>query len=284
MKAVVYLVLSLIPISSGAQALSGRPTSTPPGTFGTTVTPSTTPPANASAGAPALAVNAAALTNNLSAFGFTNQFGTNFTSGDLASVLIGLQSHLQQALVLLSGFNGNLNIGTGPTPAGGGLGSFGQNLGVSAGQNLSVNLGQNVAASTAPAATAPAATPPSVFAQPSQATAPAAALAAPPANPVTNITGVPVTPGANVGAGSLAINNSLRLLIILQNDMERLLPEVAAATGVPLGFSLGGGPFGTNSLGAINNTLGAGVNNANTGTPRIPARTTAPRALTPTGR
>jgi hypothetical protein len=306
MKSAICLFVVLFAVSlPGAPALSGTaagsqsraPSPTPPGALAP-VPAGTTPQANASVGAPALATsssfNAAALTNGLAGFGFTNQFGTNFTSGDLSSVLLELQNSLQQALSLLGSFNGSLPIGGGTLGIGGGttslagtLSSAGQNLATGGGVNLAANLAQNVATPTT--SVAPPATPSSVFSQPTQAPVPPGALA-PPVATATNISGVPVTPGtSNLVNGTVALNDSVRLLIILQNDMERLLPEVAQATGAPFILPLANGGFATNSFttGRSNTMVGSSAGVLSTGTTRIPARSSAarsPRALTPTGR
>ena len=122
MKSVICLLGFLITIELPAQNLSGSAAGSSQSTPArgalapSPATPATsaTTPGNTSVGLPALAtsssLNAATLTNGLAGFGFTNQFGTNFTSGDLASVLQGLQNNLQQALFLLGSFNGSLSI------------------------------------------------------------------------------------------------------------------------------------------------------------------------------
>jgi len=239
-----------------------------------------TPPAGTTAGRAALSTSPSAapgpfsqnsaMTNAFGGLGFTNQFGTNFTAGDLNSVLLVLQNELQQALSLLAGFNGNLAIAQGTVPSG----NFSQNLGNSAGQNLGINLAQNVATPTGDVA---AHIPPPVFAQP---LVPPTTLAAQGPNTSGRV-------GAtNNLSSSFAGSNSAQLLIILQNDMERMLPEIAALTGGAFILPGANGTFVTNQFGV--SQLGTAADtSANTGTPRIPARrstTTVPQTLTPTGR
>ena len=123
------------------------------------------------------------LTNAFCGLGFTNQFGTNFTAGDLNSVLLVLQNDLQQALSLLSGFNGNFSTGTGTsTGTAGGASNLGQNLSSSAGANLGANAGANLGQNLA-------AGPASVFTQPTQPPVPPTALAAQGANLTNGVTG-----------------------------------------------------------------------------------------------
>jgi len=244
-----------------------------------------TPPAGTTAGRAALSTSPSAapgpfsqnsaLTNALGGLGFTNQFGTNFTAGDLNSVLLVLQNNLQQTLSLLSGFNGNFSTGGGTmTGTAGGAANLSQNLASSAGVNLGQNLAQNVAGSTAPSA------PASVFTQPAQSTLPPTALAAQGPNLANGVSGAP----NNVSG--FADNSSARLLIILQNDIERMLPEVGALTGGSFVLPGGNGTFVTNQFGV--SQLGTAADTSgNTGTPRIPARrstTIVPQKLTPTGR
>jgi hypothetical protein len=212
------------------------------------------------------------MTNAFGGLGFTNQFGTNFTASDLNSVLLVLQNDLQQALSLLAGFNGNFSTGAGTvTGTAGGASNLGQNLANNTGANFGANLAQNAAVSTTPS------TPASVFTQPTQSTLPATALAVPGAQ-----NGV----GATNNSVALAVGNSERLLIILQNDIERMLPEVGALTGGSFIMPGANGTFVTNQFGGSQLGVAADTS-ANTGTPRIPARrsaTTIPQTLTPTGR
>jgi hypothetical protein len=218
----------------------------------------------------------------LAGFAFTNQFGTNFSSGNLASVLFNLQVNLQQTLALLGNFNGNLS-GLGTTAGtGAGVANLAQNLASGGGANLSQNLAQSVAVPTT--AASPPATPPSVFAPLGQSPVPPNALASPITSP-TNIAGVPVTPaGSNTLAGTLPFNDSARLLIILQNDIERLLSQVALATGTSDSLVGGTGMSAPNNFGGGSGQLSEVNSSATTGTPRIPARSSTPRTLTPTGR
>jgi len=291
MKSVICLSGLLITMELAAQNLPGTAagTSQIPTSRGALAPPpatAATSQGNVSVGSPALAasstLNAAALTNGLAGFGFTNQFGTNFTSGDLATVLLSLQNNLQQALSLLGSFNGSLSMAT-TASSGGANANFAQNLASGGGVNLAQNLAQSVATPTT--SISPPATPASVFAQPPAQTAVPPTALATPITSSTNIAGVPVTAaGSNTLGGPLALNDSVRLLIILQNDMERILPEVAAATGSPFNLSLANGGIATNTFGTGAGQIGTGINGAATGTPRIPARTTVPRTLTPTGR
>jgi hypothetical protein len=287
-------------------ALEAQNVFTPP-PAGSTVTP----PSGTTAGRAALSTSPSAapgpfsqnsaMTNAFGGLGFTNQFGTNFTASDLNSVLLVLQNDLQQALSLLAGFNGNFSTGAGTvTGTAGGASNLGQNLANNTGANFGANLAQNLAAgpgnttSVAGGATTTTPTPPaSVFTQPTQPPVPPTALAAQGPNLTNGVSGGTVASGTNNFAGNgtgIAVGNSDRLLIILQSDIERMLPEVGALTGGSFIMPGANGTFITNQFGVSQFGTAAGAvvgTSANTGTPRIPARrstSTIPQTLTPTGR
>src|ERR1051325_7235829 len=82
-------------------------------------------------------------TNAFSNLTFTNQFGTNFTGGDLAAALAVLQNDLQNALPLIAAFNGGFQSTAVTTPTTGV--NLSQNLGGNAGANLGANASVNLA-------------------------------------------------------------------------------------------------------------------------------------------
>ena len=205
------------------------------------------------------------VTNAFTDFAFTNQFGTNFTAGNLPVVLANLQNDLNQALTLLAEFNANLGLGGGQglqlttTPdqgAPGGPANFAQNLASSAGANLSANLAANVATPTAPN------------------TVGTPALAPPPTG-VTNALGLSTSFGGGIGtniSSQTVAPDTARLLIMLQNDMERLLPNLAAFTGGSIALPSG---LPANSLNT--NPPGTFITNQFV----FPRTTTATRSVTP---
>jgi hypothetical protein len=201
-------------------------------------------------------------TGNLSPVtpGFNNVFGTVFRGGtnavppNLNTGLAALQNDIQQLLPLLANFNDNaalsalmgaLQANT-AIPTGGAstpVPLSGQNLSTRTSSDFSTLLSQNVStpvAGTPPngsfstaisAPMQPAITPPS----PTGVNNPFG-LAPGFGGPVTNAFGTVVT-----------AQNVVRDLIVLQNDLERLLPLLVTLNGssLPPGF--------TNTVGSVNN-------------------------------
>jgi len=306
MKRIVFALTILVSLALRAQNTASPTVSPATKTSPAAPTGGTTrSPANPAQTGP-FALRVQSPTNAVAGAGLTNQFGTNVIAGNLGSALLVLQNNLQQALPLLAAFNSNSNASiqeinalgqtlgsSGPANSAVNNGvNFGANNGVNFAQNNGVNFGQNngvnfaTSVATPTTTVSPAATPPSVFAQPTNSPVPPTALAPPPT--ASDVVGSASTT-INTVPGSVPAGGSTQLLI-LQNDIARLLAEISAVTGV--GFStMGNGAFVTNNPGVINNAnltasqLGTTVDNAtNTGTPRILTRPTAPRTLTPTGR
>lgn len=165
----------------------------------------------------------------------TNQFGTNIFPTNLASQLSNLQNDLQQMLPLLANFNDTFefirtgapsaptaaNLGNPPGPAV----NLSENLATAAGQGLGLSLGQNLAVSTGSSGLA--------------LTPPGGSLPAVNGSGTVSL-GVPqvvgLVPGPGVSFSSS--RDALRALLILQNDLERLLPILAtvnAATNLTVG-------------------------------------------------
>jgi hypothetical protein len=265
MKRVICALTLFVTIGLGAQDPPANP-------LGLSVTPANT----ASPESPTGQTPIAALTHTFSGLVITNQFGANLTASDLASVLATLQNDLQQALPIVTAFNANL--GSGP---GAGLTSIeapaansAQNLGSVSGQNLAQNVGANVATQTGTPNGTPntPATSPGAFALGTNG----AVQAVPPTTTPPFITSVPgrlVVPlGTNAVAGSAVAPDTARRLLLLQNDIERMLPQLAALNGGGLALSTG-----------FSNQPGATVTNYSI-RPATPARYTAPQRLPPTGR
>ena len=212
----------------------------------------------------------------------TNRFGA--MHGDLSSALQVLQNDLQQSLTLLAGFNANASliapagfqalpgVSTVPTvPPMAGSPSLAQNLGVAPGANLAANVAVNPAGGTA------SPTPPTAFGFSSNAPVPAGALA--PAG--TGVSNVFALNGGLAGTNSTAGTGApvtAALLLILENDMQRMLPELAAING---GLGVAPSSLSTNAAGVSTNRF---TTMPNTVTPRTTTPTATPRVLTPTGR
>jgi len=191
----------------------------------------------------------------------TNQFGTNFTSGNLPAVLANLQNDLNQALPLLAAFNanvlgGNLGLQTLTAPVAGtagGAANFAQNFGTSSAANMAANLAANVATPTAPA------------------------LATPP-------TGTTSFGGSGTNSMTQTVSpDAARLLVVLESDLERVLPELAAFTGGAVSLPTG---LAVNPLATPMNPGGTFVTNQFVFPHPTPnaTRTVTPQQLTPTGR
>ena len=162
----------------------------------------------------------------------SNQSATNIFPADLAGRLVNLQADLEQLVPLLAAFNDSfdfVSIGSGVPVAGATDGqpvvsSAAVNLGTDLSQNLSTvssaNLGVNLGANLAvPTSAQLALTPPSEVLP---VTASSGAV------PVTSGVGLVPSLGAPTGAvGFNSARDALRALLILEDDVERMLPIVA---------------------------------------------------------
>jgi len=227
--------------------------------------------------------SAAGSTNALGAFALTNQFATNLNAGELATALTSLQIEIQRTLPLIAALEASFGLASSGTTlpptassAAGPAANLSQNLAGNAAANLAVNLAGNVATPTA----GPPATPPSVFALGTNAPVPSVPLS-PGAGGVTNVTGSSVgSTDLNEIATLNAQRDTIRLLVILENDLERVLPGLAALTGGGVNFPVGAFP---NVMIPTNPATGF-TNQITTRPTTVPRTTTTPRTLTPTGR
>jgi hypothetical protein len=266
-------------------------------------TPSGLPGSAANNGLPAGPVNPGlpGFTNILGPF-FTNQLGSNVV-GDLAPVLLNLQASLAQALPAVAAFNNNFEIGNGGafggtnggfvtasnssgtvtapagTPTGNNLStlnssSFGTSFATSAGQNLATVVGgvPRTTTTTGPNGTTTTAT----------TTTTTGGV------PGNGLPGASSTTGSSValtglfGTNAVGFANSrdaFRALIVLQADVERMLPLVAALNGVSPGAFVGG-IGATNNVSGFPFTTSATRGNSTTTT----TRQTGVNSLSPTGR
>jgi hypothetical protein len=216
--------------------------------------------------------------------GFNNSFGpllsnqlssTALSGGSLNTALLNLQAALVNAWPLVASFNNNFDFSAVATNAGAGTtsvlnagtatgtsgdlstllsGNASTGLGTSLGQDLSTIIGRPTALS--PSGTA-------------LGTAPSLA-----ATGVTNSLGLqPRFSGTNALAFSTQ-RDLLRAMLLLQDDIDRLLPLVNA---------LNGGTLGTLPLAVPTNTTSGTVPNPSAAT--VPTTTLPqPRTLSPTGR
>ncbi|HWI57724.1 MAG TPA: hypothetical protein VNZ22_10895, partial [Bacillota bacterium] len=151
--------------------------------------------------------------------------GTNLLASDLTTLLVNVEAALAQALPALATFNDNfdfVDVGTGTLSSG--LTNSATNLATSFGQNLATNLGTNFAISSTGLSGTTSST--------------------------TNVLVV-------TGFGSFPITrDTLRGLLVLQNDIQRLLPLVDALNG-GTNFSSTNGTVPGFGLGIINSNLAA---------------------------
>jgi hypothetical protein len=259
MKNPILILTILLAISAGAQ-----PAANPPGApFSPALRGFPASPVNS--GLPASPANSGlpGFNNTFGGF-FTNQVGSNLISGDLGPILANLQSDIQQAMPLLTAFIGNAQSGN-FTNGVSAVGTTGNSSGLVS-QNFSTLASRDVSTHF-PLATAGAAqTPASTQAGASGFLSPTG---------VSNSTGLRPGFGALFDANGFPVvsnpNEVFRQLVILEDDMERMLPIVVALNGGSLTTLAG-----TNSTGAVNN----GFFNPVT----APAANPASRTVTPTGR
>ena len=246
MKQAICTLTILATISLNAQKASSPP-STPPGVFAPPPTaPSQLSPANPAlapaptvpgvpgftAQTPIVGFTNSAGTNVLGVTAISNEFGTNIVFGtnavgiQLASTLAVLENNVQQALSLIAAFNAGTGVvAESALPATSGTpGNFSQNLAGNAAVNLSQNLGANVAT---PTGTLSATPPPSAL-EIGTNTAGLPALATPPTG-VTNALGLSTAFGASVtnALTSAGASPNSAALVVLENDLQRILSEIA---------------------------------------------------------
>ncbi len=244
-------------------------------------------------------------TNLSSLFSATNRFGTNLLPADLGPLLAELQTDLQAILPLLASVNNNfafsgsigslgstlpVTTGTGITPGTTGIGITPATAATTTGANLSGNvsadssasLGANSGTSFA-APVGSASTTPLVPANAALST-PGSAGALNPPSPTGSTSSIGLPPGTSTASSGTnffltpAALNALNALIILQNDIQRMLPVVV---------SLNGGSLNSAFLASTNNTATGGTNRftPTTTTPsRILSPSTAPARTSTTGR
>jgi hypothetical protein len=238
-------------------------------------------------GLPASAVNPGlpGFDNSFAPF-FTNQFGNGLTNANLNQLLLNLQVDLSQIWPVLASINesfdftstGGTNISASSTNFFPGTtmnqrtgtaanastlfsSSSGANLGTSLGQDLSGIIGGR---GTAVSPAAPALNNASV----SPAVTPIAG------GGFASNSSTGVQPGfVGNGFNFTSTRDVLRALIVLQSDVERMLPLVNALNGGNPTNLVGTTPF-TNNFGTVNNGFFT----------TRPANTSATRTLTPTGR
>lgn len=164
------------------------------------------PPASVS---PALSPPSPALGNPRAAAAGT--VAANFSIASLAQLLAGLQTQLQQTLPVLDAFNNSfdfISVGSLTNGTGTGTAGTGANFSSSLGANFSSNAGANMSSSAAvPTLNGGSST-------------------------VLNAFGLP--PGLGVAP---ITSQTLRSLLILQSDIERMLPSLNALNGSTNAFA-----------------------------------------------
>ncbi len=213
-------------------------------------------------------------TNAFGALSMTNQFGTNILPTELSPLLVNLQNDLAQLLPALAAFNDSFDfVGLGQPGGSSPASQSGVNLGSNLSGNFStppagVNAGQNFSTVTGGTA-GTAANRPSL----GGLTGANAAIAA----GLTGSNAITAAFNGTLVGFSGASRDSLRALIILQDDLQRLLPLVSTLNGAPVGSIPGG----------LTNTIASSSTNRPFSpfpiqtTPLLPNQTTP---LTPTGR
>jgi hypothetical protein len=224
-------------------------------------------------GLPASPVNPGlpGFTNAFGALSMTNQFGTNFLPSDLPPLLVNLQNDLSQLLPALAAFNDSLEFVSLAEPASAATSQSGVNLGSNLSGNFSsvpagINAGQNFSSVTG--GTAPVRS--SIPAFNGTNGAVMAGLTGGSANTAA------FTNGSLIGFSGTS-RDSLRALIILQYDLQRLLPLVSALNGSPV-ESVPGSLTSTIATGSTNRPFSPFPIQK---TPLFPNQSTP---LTPTGR
>jgi hypothetical protein len=206
--------------------------------------------------------------NNIFGPMFNNQSGTNVVPANFGTGLATLQNDIQQLLPLLASFNDSVDFAalsaalqssatnatgsTAPVPV------SGQNLSTRTSSDFSTLLSRDV--STRTAATPANGSFPTAISTPGQPSI------VPSPTGVNNPFGLapgfggPIT--TNAFGTAVTARDVVRDLIVLQNDLERLLPVLVTLNGssLPPGF--------TNMVGSINNSSSSAINTALTPTGR----------------
>jgi hypothetical protein len=202
----------------------------------------------------------------------TNQSRTNLLPADLANMLVNLQADLQELLPALAAFNDSFDfIAVQPVVEQ-------SELSPPSGENLSVNLSTNL--STSPQAGNLGANLSSVVGYTATAgfPAPSSVNFLPPGMVYLGSTVGPTEPAftSNPVPGPMMVadRDSLRALLILQNDLQRVFPIVDTVNGAAAGTL----PNGAVSRGAANSP--SFVPNRPVTTPPTPVQP----YLSPTGR
>lgn len=242
MKTKIFLsvVLASITTVSGSAQVTGTSTLTP--------------------GAPNLSPAAPGF-NNIFGPMFNNQFGTNVVPANFGTGLATLQNDIQQLLPLLANFNDSVDFSalsaalqsstnasgsTAPVPV------SGQNLSTRTSADFSTLLSRDVSTRTAGA--------PANGSFSTAITGPSQTAIVPSPTGVNNPFGLapgfggPIT--TNAFGTAVTARDVVRDLIVLQNDLERLLPVLVTlnGSGLPPGF--------TNMVGSINNSSSSAINSA----------------------
>jgi hypothetical protein len=190
---------------------------------------------------------------------FNNQLGTNVVPANFGTGLASLQNDIQQLLPLLANFNDTVDFSalgalrssttnatgsTAPVPV------SGQNLSTRTSSDFSTLLSRDVS-------TRLAGTPPNGSFQTAIVPTPTGVN-----NPLGLAPGFggPVT--TNAFGTAVTARDVVRDLIVLQNDLERLLPVLVTLNGssLPPGF--------TNMVGSLNTSSASGANTALSATGR----------------
>lgn len=165
----------------------------------------------------------------------TNQFGTNIVPANIPPMLAALENNIAQILPFLAALNDGFNFSnpngviSGTTGMNSGAAPVTANFGTSIATNLSQNLGANFGVNVATPTTAVAPSTP-VPLIPNGTALPSAVAA----NPASLIPGFGGSVNATAGAATTGPRDTLRALLILQNDLQRLLPllnAINAGTG-----------------------------------------------------
>jgi hypothetical protein len=199
--------------------------------------------------------------NNVFGPMFNNQFGTNVVPANFGTGLTALQNDIQQLLPVLANFNDSVDFSalsaatqssatntsgsTAPVPV------SGQNLSTRTSADFSTLMSRDVSARTAGAPSGSLST---------AITAPSQTAIAPSPTGVNNPFGLapgfggPIT--TNAFGTAVTARDVVRDLIVLQNDLERLLPVLVTlnGSGLPPGF--------TNMVGSINNSSSSAISTA----------------------
>jgi len=159
----------------------------------------------------------------------TNQFGTNIVPANIPPMLAALENNIAQILPFLAALNDGFNFSnpngviSGTTGMNSGAAPVTANFGTSIATNLSQNLGVNLGVNVATPTTALVPSTPVPVVPNGTALPPAVA-----SNPSSLIPGFGGSVNATGAAATTGPRDTLRALLILQNDLQRLLPLLNA--------------------------------------------------------